>query len=230
MSDSPIKPGKSSKDSMYLARIKAAIALKRGHPRHHGVKMQAHHVISAEGMRISGLGEKVEEFGYDINELSNLVFIPCTLQGACYLGVQPHRGNHTARISDQDSYDDDSEPPNYHEMIAERIESLDLAFAIDCSKDAHEAQRKIKKKLDTLSEQVTEKIQLNPRKAPLTEIAMHFAPGNQVGCGGTDSVTRHKGAHHCAVERNHLGRQGRGQQAENITYVRKAPYVLKVGE
>ena len=120
-----IKLGNSAKDSKYLKRIKDAIEGDKAHPRHNGVKMQAHHAISAEGMKLSGLGKKIEKFGYDINLLSNLVFIPCTLQGACYLGVQPHRGNHTAVIS-QDDYDDDLEPKNYHKLISSRIKNLQL--------------------------------------------------------------------------------------------------------
>jgi hypothetical protein len=229
MTNKEIKRGNDSKDSMYLSRIKAAILLKPGHPRHHGVQMQAHHVISAEGMKISRLGAKISKFGYDINSLENLVFIPCTLQGACYLGVQPHRGNHTARIADQDNYDDDCEPPNYHEMVAENIQGLDLPLSKECSKDTREKAEIVREQLNGLSKQIAGLIQHKPTQAPLTEIARHFSKGNKIGCGGVDSVTHHSGKH-CDVERNHLGRQGPGQRNEDITYVRRKQYTLKVGE
>jgi hypothetical protein len=78
--------GNSAKDTQYLKRITEHIATDKTHPRHQGVKMQAHHIISGEGIKRSGLGKKLKEFGYNINLLPNLVFIPCTLQGACYLG------------------------------------------------------------------------------------------------------------------------------------------------
>ena len=97
-----LKLGNTSKNSAYLRRIKAAIEHDKSHPRHNGVLMQAHHIISAEGMKRSRMDKKIEKFGYDINELPNLSFIPCTLQGACYLGVQPHRGNHTAMVDQED--------------------------------------------------------------------------------------------------------------------------------
>lgn len=227
---SKIKPGRVSKDSTYLKRIKAAIALNPGHPRHHGVQMQAHHVISAEGMKISGMGKKIARFGYDINNLENLVFIPCTLQGACYLGVQPHRGNHTAKIASQDVYDDDSEPPNYHRMVADRIQGLSLPLSKECPGDSQAKAKEICEKLNDLSKTITGVIQRKPASAPLTEIAKSFTKGNLVGCGGVDSVPKHDGTRHCAVERNHLKRQGPGQTKENIQYIRTTPFKLQVGE
>ena len=118
-----LKLGNTSKNSAYLRNIKNAIEDDKSHPRHNGVLMQAHHIISAKGMSLSNLAKKIEKFGYDINELPNLSFIPCTLQGACHLGVQPHRGNHTARV-DQDDYDDDLEVRDYHKMVAKKIKEL----------------------------------------------------------------------------------------------------------
>ena len=49
--------------------------------------MQAHHVLSGEGVRQSKIGARLVKWRYDINTEKNLVFIPSTLQGACYLGV-----------------------------------------------------------------------------------------------------------------------------------------------
>lgn len=118
---SKLKKGKSAKDSGYLERIKNAIKNDRSHPRNLGVRMQAHHVISGEGMIRSGKGSTVVGFGYNINFLPNLAFIPCTLQGACYLGVQPHRGNHSAAsVADQDDYDD-SDHVDYHDKVASQL-------------------------------------------------------------------------------------------------------------
>jgi hypothetical protein len=121
--------GNSSKDSKYLSRIKKAIEGDANHPRHNGVRMQAHHIISAEGMKRSNLGRKIEKFGYDINLLPNLVFIPCTLQGACHLNVQLYRGNHSAN---QDVYDDDSEPNSYHDLVGGMIRDLKFPFSKEC--------------------------------------------------------------------------------------------------
>jgi len=224
-----LKLGNSAKDSKYLKRIKDAIEGDKSHPRNNGIKMQAHHAISAEGMKRSGLGKEIEKFGYDINLLPNLVFIPCTLQGACYLGVQPHRGNHTAVIS-QDDYDDDLEPKSYHDMISVRIKRLQLPITKACEGPDDSRVHKIQQELDRLSHLIIGMIQNKPSEAPLTNIAQHFSPRNPIGCGGVDSVTAHRGLEKCSVDRMHAdGRHGVRQKNENITFVLDKPYKLKPG-
>lgn len=224
------KLGNSAKDSKYLKRIKDAIENLKEHPRHNGIKMQAHHAISAEGMKRSGLGKKIERFGYDINLLTNLVFIPCTLQGACHLGVQPHRGNHTALIS-EDDYDDDLEPLTYHDLICNRIVDLQLPLAKACQGQDDARIHEIQRKLDILSRDIVSLIQRKPSAAPLTTIAHFFSPKNPIGCGGVDSVQLHRGGSGCDVGRNHSGNhQGKKQKKENITYELKEPYKLKPGK
>ena len=101
--------GTIAKSKTYLTTMKVRIAPDALHPRHRGVKMQAHHILSGEGAKLSQMGRKLVGFGYDINTPKNLAFLPCTLQGACYLGIQPHRGNHTAPSdgADEDDADDD---------------------------------------------------------------------------------------------------------------------------
>ncbi|MTV40783.1 AHH domain-containing protein [Duganella radicis] len=224
-----IKLGNSAKDSKYLKRIKDAIEGDKSHPRNNGVKMQAHHAISAEGMKRSGLGKEIEKFGYDINLLPNLVFIPCTLQGACYLGVQPHRGNHTAVIS-QDDYDDDLEPMSYHDLIGMRIRRLHLPLTKACQGADDSRVHEIRQELDRLSKDIVSMIQNKPSAAPLTNIAHHFSPRNPIGCGSVDSVSAHHGVEKCAVGRMHAkGSQGVKQKNENITYQSETPYKLKPG-
>jgi hypothetical protein len=229
----PFKAGRTTKDSAYLDRITRAIADDSKHPRHQGVAMQAHHVISATGMHRSKLSDKIRKFGYDINLLENLVFLPSTLQGACHLGVQPHRGNHTA-IVERDSYDDDDHPMDYHDMVAARIRRLELGLTKDCpgymggAKEV-EARHKVKRQLDELSQEILVDIQKKPRKAPLTKISMFFQTGNPIGCAGTDSTIGHSADHVCSVERDHEKRQGPGQRSESITYRSNRTYPLKLG-
>ena len=223
--------GNSAKDSKYLARIKNAIENDKNHPRHLGVQMQAHHIISGEGMRLSGLGTKIEKYGYDINLLPNLAFIPCTLQGACYLGVQPHRGNHRARV-DQDDYTDDMEPEDYHDMVARKVKELDLPLTKECTPGQ---VRDISTKLDKLSKDILGLIQKKPRQAPLTEIARHFGQGGS-GCGGVDNVSKAHGLRPCPTDRNHLfnpskpdASQGPGQAQEKIRFKMASKFELKAG-
>lgn len=226
-------PGRTTQDSRYLVRIKRAVAAISDHPLHHGVAMHAHHVISATGMHKSGLAEKIRKFGYDINLLPNLVFLPSTLQGACHLGVQPHRGNHTAAVA-PDSYPNDAQPMSYHEMVAKRILRLKLGLTKSCpgylgGAQEAAARHRVQTELNELSAQVLRLIQYSPKQAPLTKISAHFQPGDVVGCAGTDSTTNHLAEHRCAVGRNHLKRQGPGQKSENITFAAAGKYQLKLG-
>lgn len=224
-----IKIGNTSKDSKYLARIKTAIEMQLNHPRHHGVKMQAHHAISAKGMELSGFAKRIKEFGYDINLLSNLVFLPCTLQGACYLGVQPHRGNHTA-LWDQDEYDDDEHPRGYHDMVAQKIKRLELPISKECAGSGNIKEVKIQTKLDDLSKMIVDLIQKKPGKAPLTSVAKYFTPGDLVGCSGVDSITLHRGADSCSVSRNHYKNQASRQRSEDMQYKSNGRYTLEIGK
>jgi hypothetical protein len=242
---SSVVRGNSAKDSKYLALITNAIEGKKDHPRHRGIQMQAHHVISGEGMRLSGLGSKIEEKGYDINLLPNLAFIPCTLQGACHMGIQPHRGNHTSKSKrtrnsdddvDQDDYIDDHEPESYHHMVKNELQ--ELAFIIDkaCKGDDAEQSRKVIKALNDLSEDILEMIQLKPHEAQLTALHSHFGKTG-VGCSGLDSVTTHKERKKkafCPVGRNHLfdeknpsKSQAKGQKIEKIRFPYNQQYRLK---
>lgn len=223
-----LRLGNTSKNSTYLKRIKNAIEHDKDHPRNNGVLMQAHHIISAEGMKRSGLAKKIEKFGYDINELPNLSFIPCTLQGACHLGVQPHRGNHTALV-DQEDYDDDLEPMNYHVMVAKKLRELNLPLDKECPGDDTKKREVVQEKLVKLSKDILGLIQNKPSAAPLTEIAKHFVSGNHIGCGGVDSVKLNKGVTPCPVERNHHRQQAVGQKIENITSKSDGKYMLKPG-
>jgi hypothetical protein len=226
--------GSTSKDSMYLKRMLAAIKGKHDHPRNNGVKMQAHHLISIEGMKRSGLSSKIKKFQYNINYLPNLVFIPCTLQGACYLGVQPHRGNHGDFVN-QDVYDDNIEQFSYHEMVAISVKKLDLPLSKECPGDKVSKIDHVKNELDKLSKYILKLIEKQPKMAMLTSIAVHFGKGG-VGCACVDAVDKHSVKRSCSVERRHLfdpsspaKSQAQGQAREEIMYVKPAKYRLKVG-
>lgn len=229
----PFNAGRTTKDSAYLGRIVRAIAADKGHPRHQGVAMQAHHVISATGMHRSKLASKIKKFGYNINELENLVFLPCTLQGACHLCVQPHRGNHTAAV-DQNNYKNDEQPMDYHDLVATKIRDLQLGLAKECPGymgGAREtaARQKVNAELNELSAKILRLIQRSPRQAPLTRISRHFQPGDSIGCAGVDSTQLHRAENTCTVERNHHRRQGPRQEDENISYRSDGRYQLKLG-
>jgi len=228
-----IVPGKSAKDSTYLKRIKDAIAGELHHPRNMGIRMQAHHVISGEGMKRSGLAPVVKAYGYNINFLPNLAFIPCTLQGACYLGIQPHRGNHGGKEADQDDYVDAGEERSYHNKVSSDLQRVIDKHLQECTGDDNKVAQDGIEALDNLSKEILKGIQKRPAKYQLTSIATHFGVGG-AGCGGVDSVTDHNAGTPCPVDRNHLTdakgtrqSQAEGQKPEDIKFVLHTKYDLK---
>lgn len=215
----------------YLRAIKKHIARDASHPKHLGIKMQAHHLLSQEGIEISELGTKLVQFGYEIDDLENLVFLPCTLQGACHLGIQPHRGDHASASArrparrfpgrnediDEDDYDDDDHPYSYHRMVSRNVKTLVARLEKKCSGRPNTSSNFVEA-LHGLSQSILMTIYGRPDEARLTSIADHFKKGNAVGCGGVDNVGLHKAESHCHTGRNHLGQQGPQQKAEGIRY------------
>lgn len=222
--------GNDSKNSTYLATMLRRTEPDKSHPRHKGIKMQAHHILSAEGVKQSRMGPKLVGFGYDINEAKNLVFLPCTLQGACHLGVQPHRGNHSAGsdVVDDRSYDDDDHPPSYHELVARLLMHLETSIDRRCGGNSDRDAHKVQEMVNDLGQRVLMMIYGQPNRARLTRIADSFKVGHSVGCAGVDNVGRHQ-RQACPVGRNHFGRQGSAQQRENITF-EASRYVPRPGK
>ena len=222
----------------YLKAIQRNIALDSAHPKHHGIKMQAHHLLSQDGIVLSSLGTKLVQFGYEIDALENLVFLPCTLQGACHLGVQPHRGDHSAASefassggvsrrteeADEENYNDDAHPYSYHRLVASQLKTLVSRMERKCNGKAGVGDVFVEA-LHDLSQSILMTVYGRPHEARLTSIADHFRLGNKVGCGGVDNVGQHDSASPCPMERNHLRRQRPGQKSETITYSSAKPYV-----
>lgn len=232
-----VQIGNSSKNKTYLRMMKERTKDKK-HPRNMGVKMQAHHVISGDGVVLSGTAEKLVKFGYDINLEKNLVFIPCTLQGACYLGVQPHRGNHTAvgktdPDQSEDDYDDDAEPRPYHTYVSDSLIKAARDFPKTCKK-SELGKNKATDLLDELAQDLLDLIQDHPDKLPLTSVAEHFKRRSKIGCGGCDSVPdlddESKEPVPCAVGRKHNKDQRKGQREEKISYDSDGKYKLIMGK
>ncbi|MBL0726143.1 AHH domain-containing protein [Piscinibacter sp. HJYY11] len=229
--------GSVVKGTTYLKDLKLEILKVPSHPRHHGVKMQAHHLVSQEGVRISGLGAKLVSMGYNIDHVKNLAFLPCTLQGACHLGIQPHRGDHTAKsdrptlkvfnLSEDDYDDDDDHPESYHVHVAKLLAATVRRLKRECDGDP-DMSSKFRKGINGLSKSILETLSDEPSELRLTSIAEYFKRGVKIGCSGADSVGDHKHSTACQVGRNHLkGRRATGQKDEGIKYQSSEHYVPK---
>lgn len=206
----------------YRARIINAVKHDKNHPVNNGVKMQAHHLVSAKGVQLAGMGARLVALGYDINVLENLILLPSTLQGACYLRVQLHRSDH--------SYHDDEHPRSYHEEVKVRLQKL-VEFLKSCGgcdgSDQDKTRKKVQSRIDKISEKIAEKI--GEFDVPLTRIYAHFKEDSDVGCGNSDSIDGHSG-HRCSVERMHRNHNAVGRKNENITLQMSDAYRLRVGK
>ena len=218
-----IRRGNVGYDSKYLTTLKDKTT-SRDHPRHQGVKMQAHHVLSREGIRRTRLGEELVQFGYNINTLENLVFIPSTLQGACHLGVQPHRGDHKGEFDDEQEH-----PITYHDYVARKVKELEPYLKGKCPGSNPRSADKIKGEMDKRGKAILRKIAEKPSMMRLTSVAQHFVPNSPIGCGGVDNVGNHK-AQPCPCKCDHQSSQGPNQKPENITFPKSStPYKLTMG-
>ncbi|SEB04684.1 AHH domain-containing protein [Rubrimonas cliftonensis] len=200
----------------YRENILGAVRTDRRHPIWNGVKMQAHHLLSKSGVRISGLKADLEHLGYDINVKENLVLLPCTLKGACHLKVQLHRGNHTATADiDILSGDDDDDADSYHGLS---YHALVVTLLGDIRLDRNRGRlcmrraATIQDELDELSETMLDAIKTFV--IPLTSIHESFAPITRSGCCGEDAtpaaarLLEAGQAPECPEGRDHRGREG----------------------
>ena len=232
--------GNVGKSYDYLKTIKDAVASDASHPTKHGITMQAHHVLSAEGIKTSRLGKELEHCGYDINHLNNLALIPSTLQGACHLGVQPHRSNHIALSeNDEGSHrekeaienDEGSHRENYHDKVTQKVRELLRRLEKACQGQPGK-NREIIQAMNIRSVKVLNGIQNSPQTLPLTKVASNFVQGNHKGCAGVDNIPKvgKVGNGNCPVDRDHFGKHGKHQRDEGISIPKPAtPYQLKVG-
>ncbi|ANP78156.1 hypothetical protein A134_17385 [Vibrio crassostreae 9CS106] len=150
------------------------------HPVNSGFKMQVHHLLSTKGINDTGVGAKLKAYGYDINLPGNLIALPCTLEGACHLQVQLHRGNHPSALDTND--DDDEHPKTYHNRITQLIEKAYATISKRCEKQDNPG---VQRYMDYHSLLILRKI--SSFQVPLTKVSKAFKPGG-VGCLGSSSV------------------------------------------
>jgi hypothetical protein len=161
------------------------------------------------------LSKELEKRGYDINNLKNLVFIPSTLQGACHLGVQPHRGNHAAEFGDDDK--DEMHPTTYHEFVGQKVKAMYIKEKL---KDECKGSERVQRVMNTVSLEILKLIQKGQVK--LTSVAEHFDHDSKTGCAGRDSITDFKVAN-CPKKRDH--------SEDGISFPKSnKPYQLRPGE
>ncbi|MGR5286586.1 AHH domain-containing protein [Vibrio maritimus] len=210
------------------------------HPYNHGIHMDTHHLISAEAVKHSELGENLINKGYDINQLSNLVGFPATLPGACQLHCQLHRGDHT--------FSRPREEP-YHRYVSGELRDPEIRKKIkECygKTKKTETESEIHKLLDPISEDILDDINLvvdgKFYSLPLTKISHYFISGGP-GCACKFDISNAETNidNYCDSDRLHYkgnGRDGKDKRyqtnsspwnTKTITY-QSTKWIPKVGQ
>jgi len=195
------------------------------HPLTHGIIMQAHHLISSKGANNCGtLTKTLVSLNYEINVVNNLVFLPSTLEGACHLSVQVHRGDHKQVMPDG---------KNYHQYIQKAITKKKRRIN-NCVQNSGK-ESPIQAVMDKISQRVLNKIA--SFELPLSSIHNNFESNlgccNKKNIGDARKALKLKsGAPSCSKNNNHYGdihSFGKsGRNSERITY-KETSYTLKVG-
>lgn len=168
------------------------------HPINHGIHMDTHHLISAEGVKNSKLDELLVEKGYDINDISNLVGFPATLPGACQLKTQLHRGDHKFSTP----YMRPGEK-SYHKFVSGKLKEKKLVIKKCYGRTKkREKDTEIHKLLDPISQDLLDDI--NDFDVPLTIIFRRFS-ARGIGCANChDIVKASASSTACESRRNHF--------------------------
>ncbi|EKO3855218.1 AHH domain-containing protein [Vibrio harveyi] len=197
----------------YRENLLNAIRRDSNHPINCGVPMQVHHLLSKKGASNGGVKSILEAYGYDINELGNLVALPCTLEGACHLEVQLHRGDHTSSSDD----DDDEHPLSYHAHVSEIMSKAVDFIEKKCEKVSAEKVQSImdKRSVDVLDDIKTFSIRL-------TRVHKSFKPEGK-GCNRKSSI----GELYSSLK---LGNSNCDRDHKEFSNFPKKKYVLEVGK
>jgi hypothetical protein len=133
--------------------------------------------LSKKAAKKSGVKPVLESYGYDINKIGNLVALPCTLDGACHLEVQLHRGDHTSFTDN-----DDEHPTPYHVHVMDIMQKAVEFIEKNCESGS---SAKVQARMDNRSEGVLEDIENFYIR--LTRVHKCFKH-KEIGCNGKSSV------------------------------------------
>lgn len=168
----------------------------KSHPINHGIHMDTHHLISAEAITISELGDSLINKGYVIDSINNLVGFPSTLPGACHLGVQLHRGDHHHKLPGEEPYHD-----FVSGLIKRKADDIKSCYGRTTKK---ETSSEIHNLLDPISDKILKRI--NKFTVPLTEIFDDYQGNCNRGCrNSNDIVPARDKNENCSLNRNHYG-------------------------
>ncbi|NRB70220.1 MAG: AHH domain-containing protein [Vibrio sp.] len=203
----------------YRENLLNAIEGDKDHPLNCGIPMQVHHLLSKQAATNSGIKTVLESYGYDINDIGNLVALPCTFAGACHLEVQLHRGNHTSSSNDDD---DEHDEPYHAHATRLMIKAMEL-IEKNCEEgNAKKVQNCLDKKSSTILGDI------KTYRIRLTRVHRYFKSG-EVGCNGLGKKAG-KFSIDDLVDSNDVNTHGCDRNHTEFKFFKKRKYDLEVGK
>lgn len=146
--------------SKHGENMKKAIADEKKHPKKFGMRMQVHHLISKHSITLisTNIKNALDDKGYDIDDLGNLVSLPNDFQGACHLAVQIHRGDHKKAKKNLDGHDE-----TYHVSVKDLLDKKfrkglnDYCDTRSLQKEMNRQSTKILRKINSFKWSLTNK-------------------------------------------------------------------------
>lgn len=196
------------------------------HPIKHGIHMDTHHLISAEAIKISKLGQSLKNKGYVVDSLNNLVGFPSTLPGACHLRTQLHRGDHIYAKPDEEPYHDYVES-----LLKFEKRSIKNCYGRTAAKETASAIHEL---LDPISKKILMKV--IRFELPLTDLFKDYECVSVLGCRSSNDISEARASSKsCESGRNHLSHvdlkyQGSKQSWNKKTIKFEGNWIPKVGK
>ena len=204
----------------YRENLLEAIKDDTNHPLQCGIPMQIHHLLSKAAAKRSGAKLILESYGYDINKLENLVALPCTFAGACHLGVQLHRGDHT---SSSNNDDDDEHNDSYHDHVQKIIVNAIENIENNCEGgDDKKVQDRMNKKSKTVLDDIID------YRIRLTRVHIWFKEKNS-GCNGLGKINEKFSIDDLVKSKDNTNNNCDREHAEFELFP-KQKYNLKIGK
>lgn len=223
--------GTLDKNSSYRRHLYDRVEkkFKNTHPIFQGIKMQAHHIVSADGVKNVVGKDLLINANYNINHVKNLAFIPCTFEGACHLGTQLHRGNHTSTVDSyediEDDYNDDEHPDSYHITVGKLVSRTLKNASKDCIDKKVEVVDLLGE-MEDIADEIIELINRFSSDAQLTKAYQTFNTKGElksIGCSNATKMDDHNTKKPCKFLRDHKGKVIKIQKSKNA-------YKLELGK
>src|SRR5690606_19499813 len=160
--------------------------------------MAAHQLTCSEVGKAKSVGSVMTDFGYDINNQENDVYLPTLLPNACQLHVALHRSNHNKGFGG----------PLY--SYPEAVQDLVQKVTVKARRGAYCANPKsLEADLNKISGSILRRVEAF--QWTLTKDGHDYKPGG-IGCSGAHGLNEKTGEPCCPIDRTHALKNNQGEE------------------